>query len=189
MKKIFAITIVLAALMINITVAHAQYQASPEQISLGTVHWTEGIEHSFIRQLINDPSIADGTPNEFKGGRNDTKAVKHWADATADIIACEAGYRDCKFGGEVRVALGDSVAYVIHKTAAGKLIVAEYPVPKSARSQTATSTLASSSTPPSTIASTATHYLAATVVTAGFMGATKEGKPAKLPAYEYAYLG
>jgi hypothetical protein len=186
MKKMsmFAITLVALMFIISTGTARAQYQATPEQIKLGTAHWKNGIEHPLIRQLIAKPAIVDSTTFEFKGDRNDASAVKHWADTTAHLLAIRAGYVDAQFGGEVRVTVGDKLAYVIQKTTDNKVVIAEYAVP--AASQTATSNTATTTAP---VTPTATHNVVAIVAAAQFFGVTSEGKPARLPAYEYAYLG
>jgi hypothetical protein len=181
MKKMFMFVITLVALMFIIStgIARAQYQATAEQIKLGTAHWTNGIENPLIQQLIAKPAIVDSTTFEFKGDRNDASAVKHWAGITAHLLAIKAGYVDAKFGGEVRVAIGDKVSYVIQKTTDNKVVIAEYTVP------TASQTVAAATT----ATPTTTHNVVATVAAAQFFGVTSIGEPARLPAYEYAYLG
>ncbi len=106
------------------------------QLQLAIVHKGKGVESAFIRQLAANPVIYG-----FKGKQDDTKAVRQWESRQAHLLAIKTGYYDWKFGAEVRVAIPDTMAYVIQKDAAGNLTIVEY-------TMTTTTTITASTAPP-----------------------------------------
>lgn len=104
--------------------AEAQAQAQAEELQrrlkLATIRKGEGVEHAFIRQLIDDPNIMDGVKIwigkkeydlEFAGG--DDEAVKKWARSTAHLLAIFTGYIDRKTGRQIMVKRPNEIAYLV----------------------------------------------------------------------------
>ncbi|HEU0085684.1 MAG TPA: hypothetical protein VFQ59_01875 [Candidatus Paceibacterota bacterium] len=70
----------------------------------------EGIEHTLIRQIKNDPELAKELG--YTGDPSDSKSLNEFAGVKAHVLAIKAGYVDME-GNEVRVAEADKVAYVL----------------------------------------------------------------------------
>jgi hypothetical protein len=83
-------------------------RAKQEAMKKAIVGKGEGPEHTFIRQLIDDPQVFG-----FDGDVKNIAAVKIWAQRKAHNIAVEAGYYDWKFGGWVATNQPNKVAYVL----------------------------------------------------------------------------
>lgn len=91
-----------------------------EKVAMAVIKKGEGIEHAFIRQLIN-------SPNEFGyNGSNNKKAVKKWAQTMAHQLAILAGYVS-KDGKEIRIRNANIAAYVI-QVENEKITIEEYMV-------------------------------------------------------------
>jgi hypothetical protein len=161
---------------------------SPAQVTLATAHWTEGIEHPLIRQLVANPDICKNTKDckSFSGDRSDARAVKQWAGQQAGVLAFKAGYVD-QFGAEVRVKEGNKMAYIIQKNAGGDIQIVEGTV-TTPPSATATTPDSGGTFQLSSIAGS--HTVVASVAAAQFIGASpKTGDVVPVPVYEYVYLG
>jgi hypothetical protein len=153
---------------------------SQPQVALATVHWTEGIEHAFIRQLVADPANYG-----FDGKPDDKKAVKHWAGRQAHLLAIKAGYVD-KFGAQIGVPTGDTTAYLIQKNADGSLQIVEGMVTTPPPGPTT----APDDSKIQLTGIAGTHAVAATIATAQFIGASATtGEILPVPVYQYVYLG
>jgi hypothetical protein len=155
-------------------------------MQLGTIHRGEGIETAFIRQLVADPSLCDGSKicPPFSGDRNDPAALRQWAGRAAHILACKAGYADCKYGAaDIRVAKPDAMAYVIQKTA-DKVQVAEYHIstfsPSSFFDGVEKATV-------NALTPIGVQLAAATIAASQFLGLPDIVN--KLPSYEYRHIG
>jgi hypothetical protein len=115
---------------VNRTEPAPQVPSLKGKLQKGLVGRGGGYETPLIRQLENDPSLADskqvnGTKIEFKGNRSDTKALHRWAVTTVQLIAKATGHVDGKYGAEIRVK-DPSTAFLFQKSSDGKLYVAEY---------------------------------------------------------------
>lgn len=101
-----------------------------KQLGLATISNGEGVEHAFIRQLINDPSIMDGV--KVKIGKKEydlaytASSVKRWAQTTAHLIAISAGYVDSKTNWQIGVKKSGDVAYILEVKNGEKLTVDIY---------------------------------------------------------------
>ena len=156
-------------------------------LALATVGHGEGIENAFIRQLLIDPLICDGSKYcpEFSGNRANPIVLKRWAGRAAHILACKEGYADCKYGAaDIRVAMPDTMAYVIQKATDGKISVQEYHMDTAVNSVPPSSNK-TMMTQASTVVGT--HFASTTIAASQFLGLPDV--VGKLPGYEYRHIG
>jgi len=94
----------------------------PSQFYLALLGKGDGVEHTFIRQLMAHPKIYG-----FAGDASNSAELKKWAGREAHLIAIRAGYVDWKFGAEIRVKRSGSgkVAYVLENDGHGNIRVIE----------------------------------------------------------------
>lgn len=167
----------------------ARRQASVRQqadLRLGIVHRGEGIETAFIRQFVADPSLCDGskTCRPFSGNPNDLAALKRWAGSAAHILACKAGYADCKYGAaDIRVATPDTMAYVIERTLTGIQVTERRVNAPSSKSIS----IGGEKTITSVSAPIGTQHATTTIAASRFLGMPDIVN--KLPNYEYRHIG
>lgn len=122
--------------------AEAKEKATKEQerrafveiLNLATPKEGEGIESTFIRQLIANPHLLEGDKKliekypqlVYRGDINDKEGLKKWTGTSSNILAVLLEYYDWKFGGEVRVKYADKVAYRLVIGNDGKLLLQVY---------------------------------------------------------------
>jgi hypothetical protein len=87
------------------------------------VHKGEGIEHTFIRQIQNNPKMAQELG--FKGDINDKSALHTFAEKEAHIIALKTGYVEQGGAHQVGVMQADKVGYEIRTDGEGHPVVIE----------------------------------------------------------------
>ena len=85
------------------------------------VHQGQGVEHALIRQIENNPKLAQELG--YTGDIDDKAALHAFAGKEAHVIALDTGYAD-NAGHEIRVAEADKVAYEL-KTENGQPVVTE----------------------------------------------------------------
>ena len=108
--------------------AEAKARAWQEQYNIAIAEATEGVEHTFIRQLA-------------KGDKSDKKFLK-LAQTEAERIACLARYKDVKTRREIRIGgKGGNTAYVLIFDSSGKKVIRvdEYKLGKDKKFKFATS--------------------------------------------------
>jgi hypothetical protein len=151
---------------------------SPEDLKLATVKKGEGIEHAIIRQLV-----ARSAKFGFDGDGHDARAIKLWAGHEAHVLAIRAGYADWKFGGEVRVARPDEMAYLLKKDSNDRLSIAEYRATPSGNANVSSSLLS-----PVSPDAGGTKVLASSVSQSQFLGMPDFITAHPLPNWEYQYI-
>lgn len=109
-------------------------KALDEALELATAKRTEGVEHTFTRQLRMNPYLLENDSElvkkhprlVYQGDTADEKALKKWAQTAANILSGLFGYYDWRFGGEVRVKVPDKIAFLLVTDTNGKIKAQEY---------------------------------------------------------------
>ncbi|MDD4332689.1 MAG: hypothetical protein PHT51_01095, partial [Patescibacteria group bacterium] len=88
------------------------------ETSLAIVYKGEGVEHSFIRQIMADP--------EAFGYKSELGDLTKWAQSEAHRAAIDTGYVDRATGEEIRVSSDNQAAYVLHKEGGNYQVAEQY---------------------------------------------------------------